>query len=273
MKLLGDQRKRLRLGEHGGLSTKVEAADFLAEVGIALRYGPAAQLPLASMYQAVWNQAGKAPEPEQEAQRRATQLTNALISDGTAVEVNVIGDRVGLVHASLVPPLIALRRRGRGIGDLDLSRTARDVLAFIAKEPRPTAGAVRLHVGVAREWPNPADDALAELQRDLVIDRGPTETPASGAPYLGKEGIPYRLVDDVHAAHVRAAGKLGLSQAADALVLAYLRGARFAPRKKLAKLLALCLSAAELDASVDRLTAARRLETVKLDGKDVIVAK
>ncbi len=272
-KLLSDQRKRLRLGEHEGLSTKVEAAEFLVEVGVALRYGPSASLPLASMYQAVWRQAGKSPEEEQEAQRRATQLTNALIADGTAVEINVVGDRVGLAHATLVPALIALRRRGRKVEELELSSTAREVLSFIEKEPRATAGSVRLHVGVAREWPNPADDALAELQRDLVVDRGPTETPKTGAPYLGKEGIPYRLVDKVHAVHVRAAGKLSVGGAADQLIAAYLGGAVFAPRKKLAKLFALCVSADELDASLDRLAASRRIEIVKLDGKDVIVRR
>src|SRR5206468_5617064 len=118
--------------------------------------------------------------------------------------------------------LIALRRRGKLVGELDLSETARDVLGFIASTQRPTAGQVRGHVGVAREWPNPADDALAELQRFLIIDRGPTDVPKHGAPYLGKEGIPYRLVDDVHTAHVTASGKLSAASAADELLLAYL---------------------------------------------------
>ena len=269
MSLLTDQRKQLRQGEHGGIETNKQLTEFLGEVGIALRYGPNAQLPIASVYQAI----SVRGEPEQDAQRRATELTNALIGDGTAVETNVIGDRLAIVHASLLPALIALRRRGKLVAELELSETARDVLGFIASTPRATAGQVRAHVGVAREWPNPADDALAELQRFLVIDRGPTDVPKTGAPYLGKEGIPYRLVDEVHAVHVQAAGKLSPAAAADELLLTYLDGAVFAPKKKLAKLFALCLSVAELDAALARLTNARRIEVVKLDGKDVVVRR
>src|SRR5262245_20547692 len=108
------RRRRLRLGEHVGLSTKAQAAKFLAEVGICLRYQASDKLPLASMYQAA------------RSERRATELTNQLISDGTAIEINCVAERVCLAHASLAPALIALRRR-----DLELTDTARRVLAFL----------------------------------------------------------------------------------------------------------------------------------------------
>src|SRR5689334_10705715 len=156
------------LDEHAGLATVAQAERFLAAVAIALRYGPSDALPLASLYQAVWCQvptARGAGETERDAQRRATVLTNALIDRGVAVETNAIADRVAIAHRSIVPSLIALRRRGAAAGDLDLSPTARRVLAFVAGEDRPTAGQVRSHLGVPpRTWPNPADDALAELQ-------------------------------------------------------------------------------------------------------------
>lgn len=109
--------------------------------------GASEALPLASMYQEVWCQApAKAGrgETERDAQRRATILTNALIDRGAAVEINVIADRVTIVHAPLAPALIALRRRGADPDDLALPDTARRVLAFVLGEPRPTAGQVRV---------------------------------------------------------------------------------------------------------------------------------
>jgi hypothetical protein len=216
------------------MKTAAQAAKFLARAGIVLRYGANAKLPLASMYAAVGDD------------RKATTLTNALIGDGTAIEVACVADRVCLAHASLAPALIALCRRGRAVDELALSQTARDVLGFLAMTERPTAGAVRAYIGVPPQtWPNPADNALLELQRAFVIDRGPTDVPATGAAYLSKDGIPYRLVDDVHAAHIRAAGKLTIERALDT-VLGKLAIAK--PRPLLKRI----ASAAEIDAALSR---------------------
>jgi hypothetical protein len=55
--LLHQQRAQLMLGEHARLATAAQAAQFLARVAIALRYGASDALPLASMYHAVWCQA------------------------------------------------------------------------------------------------------------------------------------------------------------------------------------------------------------------------
>jgi hypothetical protein len=266
-----DQRRSLLLHEHAGLRTKGQAARFLSGVGVALRYGEHKTLPIASMYAAVWQSVPRR-EPEAEMQRRATLLTNQLIADGTAVEILCAADRVGLAHASVMPSLIALVRRRRSVDRLDLSDPARRVLAFIARTPRPTAGQVRAHLGVPpKTWPNPADEALAELQRALVVDRGPTDVPERGAAYLTKEGIPYRLVDDVHAAHVRAASKLSVEAAGAILLERYLDGARFATKKQLLKLFGACLSAAELDAALARL--GREVEMVREGRTDLVVRR
>ena len=251
-----DQHRSLLLHEHAGLETVAQAERFVHNVGFALRYGPHKTLPLASMYAAVWRSV-PTREPEAQMQRRATGLTNQLIARGDVLETNAIADRVGLVHASLIPALIAVVRRGRPVDDLELSANARSVLGFLARTPRPTAGQVRAHLGVpAQTWPNAADDALAELQRALVIDRGDTHVPEKGAAYLTKEGIPYRLIDDVHAAHVTAAIGLTVDAAAAQLVERYLDGARFATMKQLAKIFEACLSPEELAAALARLAGA-----------------
>lgn len=262
------------LGEHGGLATEGQAAKFLATVAIALRYGPTPSLPLASMYQAVWRRIGRGEETERAAQRRATVLTGALIERGVALETNAIADRVAIVHARVAPALIALRRRGADPGDVELSDTARRVLAFIADTERPTAGQVRTYLGVpAKTWPNPADDALAELQRLLLIDRGAADAPASGAPYLARDGIPYRVLDRAHPALVEAAAELSVGDAAAALIDAYLGGAVFAQRAKLAAMFKHLASRAELDAAIAALLARRRITLDTLAGKEVIVAR
>jgi hypothetical protein len=264
---VSDQHERLKLGEHAGLANAKAAASFLEDVGITLRYQPNDKLPIASMYQAVWRQTGKRPETEREAQRRAIVITNELIESGVAVEINCVADRVGLAHVSIVPALIALRRRNRRVDELELSETARRVLGFLGETPHPTAGQVRSHLGVPpKTWPNVADDALGELQRYLVIDRGATDVPETGMPYLSKDGIPYRIVDDVHAKHVQAAGRLSIESAATTVILAYLEGARFATKKQLAVMFKLCVSAAELDATLERLAA--DIELRKVDGKE-----
>jgi hypothetical protein len=244
------QRARLRLGEHDGLATTADAAKFLADVGIALRYGPSDKLPLASMYQAVWRLAGKRPESEDEAQRRAGILTNALIDGGLAIEVTAVADRVAVMAPSVAPAMYVLVRRvSRDI--LDLSDDAREVLAFIENAERPTAGQVRAYLGVPpKTWPNRADDALAELQRRLLIDRGAVQVPATGIPYLPKDGIPYRVFDETHVAIVKAASKLSVDAAAGTVVERYLRGARYAEPRKLASMFKLCMSRAEVDHAV-----------------------
>jgi hypothetical protein len=266
--LVREQTRRLGLEGVVGLATRAGAAAFLAEVGFALRYGPSDTIPLASMYRAC----ARPAEDEQESARRATIVTNELLGARDAVEVNVIADRLVLAHRTTVPSLLVLRRRGRAVVDLELSEPARRVLDILPEHPRPTAGFVRARYGVpAKTWPNPADDALAELQRNLVIDRGPTDVPERGAAYLGKDGIPYRLVDAVHGDIVRAARALDVATAATVVLSRYLDGAVFATRRKLASLFAACWSADELGAAIDALARSGGVEIAAVDGKELIV--
>jgi hypothetical protein len=251
----------------GGIATVAQAAALMRRAGIVLRYGPHKTLPLASMYAAV----ARAGEDEREAQRRATVLTYTLIARGEAIEIQCLAGRVALADAALIPALVALCRRGRAVADLPISDTARQVLAFVATEPGATAGQVRALLGVPpRTWPNPADDALAELMRFLVIDRGTTDVPKTGAAYLSKDGIPYRLVDEVHAAHVKAARKLKPERAADQLVTRVVAGLGTATRRALAKICEPCLTAVEVAAAVDRLVAAKALVPSVLAGKPAV---
>jgi hypothetical protein len=221
------------------------AAKFLAAAGVCLRYQPSPSVPLASMY-------GFADE------RHATILTNALIDRGDAVEINCIADRVCLAHKTLVPSLIALARRN------ELSDDAERVLGVLIETPRPTAGMVRKFMGVPpQKWPNAADEALAELQRAMVIDRGSTDVPETGAVYLSKDGIPYRIVDDVHAKHVKASAKLSIETALQNVLLAIVDDIAITKLRSLCKRIA---TAAEVDAAVDALVAKRKLLR---DGKAV----
>ena len=71
--LTNQQRKALWLDGHSGLYTVANALSFMNEVGIALRYGAAANLPVASMYRATQCQV---PLPEDE-KRRPTRVPSS----------------------------------------------------------------------------------------------------------------------------------------------------------------------------------------------------
>jgi hypothetical protein len=264
-----ERARRRALGLDGSIAvaTVERAAAFVARVGIALRYGASEALPLASMYAACGGD-------DDAAQRRAATLTNAMLERRDAVEITCVGGRVSLAHRTLVPALLALVRRGRAVDELDLSDDARRALKILREHPRPTAGYVRARWGVPpKTWPNPADAALAELQRGLVVDRGPTSVPERGAAYLGKDGIPYRFVDDVHADHVRAARALDVAEAATRLLAAYLDGAVFATRRKLASMFAACASAGELAAALDELAADGRVDIARAGGSELVILR
>ena len=232
-----DQRARLRLD--GGLATAKHAATLLATVGVMLRYGPGKGLPIASLYAAIGDD------------RRATVIANQLIEDGLAIETNAIADRVALLDARLAPALVALVRHG------EPTETAQRALGYIANAERPTAGQVRAFLGVPpKTWPNPADEALAELQRLALIERGPTAVPATGAAYLGKDGIPYRIFDRAHPSVAKAAAKLTRASAAVILLDRYLAGALFGTRRKLASMFGLAKPV--LDAAIEALVATDR---------------
>src|SRR5262245_2391790 len=75
------------------IQTEKDAIRFMQTVKFALRYNSTPTLPMASMYAAA------------DDQRRAIELTNALLARDEVVETNVIADRLVLVHRDVVPAL------------------------------------------------------------------------------------------------------------------------------------------------------------------------
>jgi len=93
--------------------------------------------------------------------------------------------------------------------------------------------------------------------------------PGRGLAYLPKEGIPYRLVDEAHPTHVRAARKLTVAKAAQQLLDRYLAGAGEATTRQLGKLFGLLVSAAELDDALAALVRRKRIALIEV-GRDRI---
>jgi hypothetical protein len=251
--------------------TDVRAAErFLARVGMALRYGPTRGLPLASLYRTF---AGE--RPGKPALARAIALTNRLLGERHAVEVHVLAERVALVHRSVVPPLYALVRRGRALDDLSgLGAHARIALALLREGREVTAGDVRRRLGLpfdARR--DPAYEALAQLTRLLLVDRGPFAVPSKGIPYLSTEGYPYHLFHEAHPDLVTAAARYSVATAAEAFVDAYLRGAVFARVPTLARLFKSFLSAAEVEGAVRRLAGVGRAETRPIGRATLVLSR
>jgi hypothetical protein len=209
------------------IETEDEAIRFMKRVHFALRYNSTPALPLASMYAAARDQ------------RRAIELTNALLARDEVIETNVIADRLVLVHRDVMPSLYALRIRFRAA---KLSDYADRAFQLIRKDGTASAGDVRRFLGVdGMKRPDPADLALGELQHELLIDRGPSSVPKNGIPYLSKEGFPYRVFEKAHPELVKAAKKMQVDDAMKTL----LDAARGLPPKKTAAMFKLCLTAAE----------------------------
>lgn len=262
------QDQSFRCGSQPIISGFTQAKRFFSNLGIALRYGPAKDLPLASLYRAF---AG--PEPGKAALTSCIALTNRLMAEAVAIEVHVIGDRVTLVHRSLIPALYTLVRRGRSLDDLEgLSANARIALVLLRDQREVTAGEVRRRLGLPfHPQQDPAYAALGELERRLLVDRGPFRPPKSGIPYLSREGYPYHLFHVAHPDLVSDAEGHSLTAAGDAFLAAYLRGAVFASVRKLARLFKVFLSTDEIEAAVKRLSNKGKV-TVRESGRDAVVA-
>jgi hypothetical protein len=210
------------------IQTEDDAIQFMKRVRFALRYNSTPGLPLASMYAAAHDQ------------RRAIELTNALLARGEVIETNVIGGRLVLVHRDIVPALYALRTRLRSD---KLSDSAKRAFLLIQDDGTASAGDVRRFLGVdGMKRPDPADLALGELQRDMRIDRGPSSVPKNGIPYLSKEGYPYRIFDKAHPDLVKAAKKIKVEDAIETIREA----AGAMPPRKFATIFKLCLKKGEL---------------------------
>jgi hypothetical protein len=209
------------------MKTEDDAVDFLKRVKFALRYNSTPSLPLASMY-------GEARD-----QRIAIELTNVLLAREEAIETNLIADRLVLVHRDVFPVLYALRVRLR---TARLSDYAEKAFQLIREDGTASAGDVRRFLGVdGMKRPDPADIALGDLQREVLIDRGPSSVPRKGIPYLSKEGFPYRIFEKAHPEIVKKGKKLSPEDA-----LEKLRGFTAGiPARKVASIFKLCLTPAE----------------------------
>jgi len=74
-------------------------------------------------------------------------------------------------------------------------------------------GEVRRLLGVTgTRRPDRADDALAELMRDMLVDRGPSSVPERGIPYLSHERFPYRCFEEAHPELVRRAMSMSIAR-------------------------------------------------------------
>jgi hypothetical protein len=235
------------------------AERFLLQVGVALRYGGTAGLPLASLYDVLGAREDRA------SLSRAIALTNQLLGEAKAIEVHVIAGRVTLVHRAVMPSLYALVRRGRELNDVTgLGVHARTALTLLHQRTQVSAGDVRQRLGLRFDARHDAAyEALGELAKRLFVDRGPFEIPKAGIPYLSTEGYPYHLFHEAHADLVKASRGLGLDAAADSFLDAYIRGAVFARVAKLTSMFKAFLSPTEIDGSLGRLA---RKGTVALAG-------
>jgi hypothetical protein len=204
------------------IETERDAIEFMKRVKFALRYNATPSLPLASMYAAVRDK------------RLAIELTNALLARKEVVETNLIADRLVLVHRDVVPPLYALRAKLRAA---KLSDDAVRALKLIKDEGTASVGEVRRFLGAeGMTRPDPADLAVAELQREMLVDRGPSTVPKNGIPYLSKEGFPYRIFEKAHPDLVNAAKKINAHDALEIIRDA----AGPIPPKKFASMFKLC---------------------------------
>jgi hypothetical protein len=224
---------------HAPLRNESEAVRFMKGVRFALRYNATPGLPLAAIHKA----AGDV--------RRSSELQNALLASGEAIETNLIAGRLVFLHRSIAPAVYALRRRKDRT--LELSSNARLAFERIQSDGHASSGDVRRFLGVhGLKRPDPGDEALSELQRELLIDRGPATVPKKGIPYLPPEGYPYRVFEKAHPEVVRAAGKLTVEKAAVQLVESYLEAAVWVTPQKLSSMFKLLLSAAEIGAIQSR---------------------
>lgn len=233
------------------ITTPREAEQFVFTHGIVLRYAAAPSVPLASL------RAAAGPANDTAALKTSILLTNHVLGTAFGIEVNVISTRLVIVHRGLMPALYRLVRRGRPASDQSgLSLAARTAYALIAEQREVAAGDVRRRLGVqATPRHDPAYEALAELQTQLLADRGPFVVPKTGIPYLSREGYPYHFFHEAHADLVRAAARLTVESAADHWIAAYTRRAAFAASRTLASLFRTFLTSAEIDASIERLAA------------------
>jgi hypothetical protein len=174
------------------------------------------------------------------------------MESGAAIEVNVIAKRLCLVHRDLMPALCGLVRRGRAPDDLeDLTLNARAAYRVVREHTETTAGRLRKQLGLPTGGKaDPAYEILGELQRALLVDRGPFEARGSGVPYLSKDGYPYHLFHVVHGDLVNQAKKVNLTGAATEFLRRYLDATTFCHVRKMESMFHQFLRSEEIDAAL-----------------------
>ena len=238
------------------LRTSRDAEQFLTRVGLALRYQPTRGLPLASVRAAAGGPA------ERSALDCSIRLTNHLLATRRAIEVAVIADRLVLVERSLMPALYALVRRGRAPDDWQgLSPRAMAAIDVITANREASAGDVRRHLKLPLlERHDPTLEALTELQRALLIDRGPFAPSGAGIPYLSRVGYPYHLFNVAHPDLCRQSRRLTRDAAMRRWIGGYLRGAACASTRDLARLFKAFLTPEDIDRTTAALAARRAID-------------
>lgn len=260
--LEGKQSKSLWLTERPAITTLAQASRFLKSVGIVLRYWSTKSIPLASMYQAC---TGNNRE-KNEGQRKAIEFTNGLLESCQAIEVNMIAARICLVDKTLVPALYRLVTRDRLYDQLPkLSSNARKAYDLLSIKGEITAGDLRKKMGIKSGLQeDPAYQALAELQYNFLVDRGPFTIPEKGVPYLSKEGYPYHFFHEAHLELVTEARKLTNEKAATIFLSAYLKNSVFCPAKKLISMFHSFLSITEIEVSLKTLFEEKKILLIEL---------
>jgi hypothetical protein len=236
---------------------------FLKNTGFCLRYGANNALPISSMFDAI---AGKSKDLNKAEQTLAIELTNELLQKHEVVEVNVIADRVCLVHRTLIPCLYKMVRNKSLSGALaSLSRDAKEILALIEEKGEITTGDVRRQLGIQSS--KTSDDhayvILGELQRNILIDRGPFKVTNKAIPYLSKEGYPYHLFTEAHPELAKEADEMSLDDARSKWLLSFLRVQKQCPVKKMTSIFKRFLTPEEVDATLDLFIPARKIKLEK----------
>jgi hypothetical protein len=282
--LVQKQLQNFGLTDESKVTSAKSVERFLEKTGIALRYWRTERLPMASLYQAV---SGNPEPPPKEKNalgtglresviRMAIELTNHLLEGHHGIEVNVIGNRIVLVHRDLAPSLYVLVRNHRPPVDLTgVSLLAKKVFHFIMESKETTAGQVRKFLGMPAVDLNndPAYKTLAELQRNLLVDRGPFQMRKTGIPYLSKEGHPYHCFHLAHEELVTVSLKLSRNEAALNFIYGYLKGAVFATDKKMAGLFASVLSSKEISDALGSLVKLGKVSMEIVKKHKVVIVK
>ena len=219
------------------------------------------------MYDAVL---GRQKKPSSADQKIAIQLTNQLLEKHEAIEVNVIAGRVCLVHRSIMPILYSLVKQKSKSGAIPkLSSAAEEVLSLIQEQGQIVTGDVRKLLGIpsSRTSDDPAYLVLNELQRHLLIDRGPFKISNQAIPYLAREGYPYHLFEEAHLELAEEGEEIKADRARNQWLMAFLKSCGECSLRKMESIFKVFLTRDEIESGLQELVSARKIKIEKGKGK------